>query len=60
MVEAVNLLAHFNTWVQPLDVRKMRKEVDMTPNSTPVPEPSTWLLILIGLAALILWSRRAK
>lgn len=25
-----------------------------------IPEPSTWLLILVGLAALILWSRRAK
>ena len=25
-----------------------------------IPEPATWLLILIGLAGLILWSRRAK
>jgi len=27
---------------------------------TAVPEPATWLLILVGLAALILWSRRVK
>jgi PEP-CTERM motif len=34
--------------------------VDPTPPMTPVPEPSTWALILLGLAAVAGFTRRAR